>query len=193
MRKTLATVVLSLIGAAAIVGCTSQATPNPLPTATPYATATPTAGSPTPVPTATPTQPWHATPIGDVRIHTAPPEAISESLNPKYNVQASSISGETLPYTQAQLIRDSSYLIFYPQSITVDTSCLEKQVAAYSRGDIGIAPRIVDNNQLDGFAVWAKRAGAGNTRMNQDILQLGRSCQPGYLPPVEVPTPQLKL
>lgn len=156
MRKTLATMVLSLIGAAAIAGCTSQATPHAPPT--PH----------------------------------AQPEAITESLKPEYNAQASDIRGEMLPHTQAQLIRDSSYFIFYPKSITVYTSCLEKQVAAYSRGDIGIAPRIVDDNRLVGFAVWARRAGTGYTRMHQDILQLGRSCQPNYVPPVEAPTPQLK-
>lgn len=154
MRRTLATVVLALWGAAIGAGCMSQSTPTP--------------------------------------VHTAQPEAITESLKPQYNEQATDIRGETLPYTQAQLIRNSSYFVGYPQSIPVDTSCLEKQVAAYSRGDIGIAPRLTDQNQLDGFAVWAKRAGTGYTKMNQDILKLGRSCQPNYVPPV-APTPQLEL
>ena len=122
-------------------------------------------------------------------------KAFQESIKPENGVAAEDVTGNTLNhYSLADLIKNSSYFVSYPEPVTVDTSCLEAQVSAYSRGDIGVAPRFgnqgnrVSNlGNLTGFDVWAKRVGAGYTRMNQDILQLGISCQ--YVQPVEAPTP----
>ena len=122
-------------------------------------------------------------------------KAFQESIKPENGVAAEDVTGNTLNhYSLADLIKNSSYFVSYPEPVTVDTSCLEAQVSAYSRGDIGVAPRFgnqgnrVSNlGNLTGFDVWAKRAGAGYTRMDQDLLQRGISCQ--YVQPVEAPTP----
>ena len=109
------------------------------------------------------------------------PEVFQESIKPENAIPARDVTGRTLDYSLGDLIRKSSFVVSYPEPITVDPVCLEKKVNdPTQRGmvqDVGVAPRLVGPNQLTGFSVWANKAGTGYTNMGKDILRIGYSCQ----------------